>query len=67
MLLICTTTMVPVLRATTCINVSSNGETYTFLVESYLCDKDSDVYKAVKICRSVIPSMQKASCTGTRV
>ena len=28
--------------------VSSNGETYTFLVESYLCDKDSDVYKAVK-------------------
>ena len=29
-------------------NVSSNGETYTFLVESYLCDKDSDVYKAVK-------------------
>lgn len=29
-------------------NVSSNGETYTFTVESYLCDKDSDVYKAVK-------------------
>ena len=29
-------------------NVSSNGETYTFTVESYLCDKDSDVYKAVE-------------------
>lgn len=29
-------------------NVSSNGTTYTFCVESYLCDKDSDVYKAVE-------------------
>ena len=29
-------------------NVSLDGETYTFTVESYLCDKDSDVYKAVK-------------------
>ncbi|MBP5167448.1 MAG: hypothetical protein ILP09_09350 [Oscillospiraceae bacterium] len=29
-------------------NVSSNGQTYTFTVESYLCDKDSDVYAAVK-------------------
>ena len=29
-------------------NVSYNGETYTFTVESYLCDKDSDVYKAVE-------------------
>ncbi|MDC7287484.1 hypothetical protein NXH76_06705 [Blautia schinkii] len=29
-------------------NVSLNGETYTFTVESYLCDKNSDVYKAVK-------------------
>lgn len=29
-------------------NVSLNGETYTFTVESYLCDKDSDAYKAVK-------------------
>ena len=29
-------------------NVSLNGETYTFTVESYLCDKDSDVYKAVE-------------------
>ena len=28
-------------------NVSINGETYTFTVESYLCDKDSDVYKTV--------------------
>lgn len=28
--------------------VSVNGNTYTFTVESYLCDKDSDVYKAVK-------------------
>ena len=29
-------------------NVSVNGATYTFTVESYLCDKDSDVYAAVK-------------------
>lgn len=29
-------------------NVSLDGTTYTFTVESYLCDKDSDVYKAVK-------------------
>ena len=29
-------------------NVSSGDETYTFAVESYLCDKDSDVYKAVE-------------------
>jgi hypothetical protein len=29
-------------------NVSLNGKTYNFTVESYLCDKDSDVYKAVK-------------------
>ena len=29
-------------------NVSDGENTYTFTVESYLCDKDSDVYKAVK-------------------
>ena len=29
-------------------NVSLDGETYTFTVESYLCDRDSDVYKAVE-------------------
>ena len=29
-------------------NVSVNGKTYTFTVESYLCDKDTDVYKAVE-------------------
>lgn len=29
-------------------NVSVNGNTYTFLVESYLCGADTDVYKAVK-------------------
>ena len=29
-------------------NVSLNGTTYTFTVESYLCDKNSDVYAAVK-------------------
>ena len=29
-------------------NVSLNGETYTFTVESFLCDKDSDFYKAVE-------------------
>ncbi len=29
-------------------NVSSNGNTYTFTVESYLCDNTTDVYAAVK-------------------
>lgn len=29
-------------------NVSLNGTTYTFTVESYLCGKDTDVYKAVQ-------------------
>ena len=29
-------------------NVSVNGKTYTFCVESYLCGADTDVYKAVK-------------------
>lgn len=29
-------------------NASLNGKTYTFTVESYLCDANSDVYKAVK-------------------
>lgn len=29
-------------------NVSSNGVTYTFTVESYLCDNTTDVYAAVK-------------------
>lgn len=29
-------------------NVSLNGETYTFTVESYLCDKTTDVYAAVQ-------------------
>ncbi len=29
-------------------NVSANGETYSFVVESYLCDKTTDVYAAVK-------------------
>ena len=29
-------------------NASVNGQTYTFVVESYLCDSSSDVYKAVK-------------------
>ena len=29
-------------------NVSSNGQTYTFTVESYLCGPDTDVYKAVE-------------------
>ena len=28
--------------------VSKNGQTYTFTVESYLCGKDTDVYKQVK-------------------
>lgn len=29
-------------------NVSLDGKTYTFTVESYLCDKDTEVYKDVK-------------------
>lgn len=29
-------------------NVSLNGQTYSFTVESYLCDKTTDVYAAVK-------------------
>lgn len=29
-------------------NVSYNGQTYTFTVESYLCDSSSEVYKAVE-------------------
>lgn len=29
-------------------NVSLNGQTYTFTVESYLCDNTTDVYKAVE-------------------
>lgn len=29
-------------------NVSKDGQTYTFTVESYLCGKDTDVYKAVQ-------------------
>lgn len=29
-------------------NVSSNGDTYTFTIESYLCDSTSDVYAAVQ-------------------
>ena len=29
-------------------NVSVNGGTYTFTVESYLCGPDTDVYKAIK-------------------
>ncbi|MBR3159607.1 MAG: hypothetical protein IKF14_10965 [Atopobiaceae bacterium] len=29
-------------------NVSDGTNTYTFTVESYLCDKDTDVYKAVE-------------------
>ena len=28
--------------------VSVGGQTYTFTVESYLCDKNTDVYKAVE-------------------
>ena len=40
-----TSGMVPVQKAMT---VSLDGNTYTFTVESYLCDKDSDVYKAVQ-------------------
>ena len=33
-------------------NASKNGQTYTFTVESYLCDKDTDVYKQVQALRT---------------
>ena len=33
-------------------NASVNGETFTFTVESYLCDKDTDVYKAVEALKA---------------
>ena len=33
-------------------NASINGETFTFTVESYLCDKDTDVYKAVEALKA---------------
>ena len=29
-------------------NVSKDGETYSFVIESYLCDSTTDVYAAVK-------------------
>ena len=29
-------------------NVSVNGQTYNFVVESYLCGKDTEVYNTVK-------------------
>ncbi|MBP1580843.1 MAG: hypothetical protein J6A26_00410, partial [Oscillospiraceae bacterium] len=29
-------------------NASVNGQTYTFLVEYYLCNETTDVYKAVQ-------------------
>lgn len=29
-------------------NVSKDGQTYTFLIESYLCDSSTDVYKAAQ-------------------
>ena len=29
-------------------NASYNGETYTFTIESYLCDSTTEVYSAVK-------------------
>ena len=29
-------------------NVSLNGQTYSFVVESYLCDNTTEVYAAVK-------------------
>ena len=45
----CTTGMVPEPTGTTCTsNASYNGETYTFTIESYLCDNTTEVYSAVK-------------------
>ena len=40
-------TAVNILQANGFKEVSYNGETYTFTVESYLCDNSTDVYKAV--------------------
>ena len=48
-------------------NVSYNGETYTFTVESYLCDKTTDVYKGCTVSGNPArPLTWKVSCTGMR-
>lgn len=47
-------------------NVSYNGETYTFTVESYLCDKTTDVYKAVQSLEIGQTVDMEGSCTGMR-
>ncbi len=49
------------------LGVSLNGETYSFVVESYLCDNTTDVYAAVKNLQIDVLSIWKAICTGMRV
>ena len=48
-LLSCTTTTAPAKEGSDLyFNVSYNGGTYSFVIESYLCDASSEVYSAVK-------------------
>ena len=49
-------------------NASYNGQTYTFVIESYLCDSSTEVYSAVKNLQvGQDPLIWKDSCTGMRV
>ena len=59
---------VPVLRATTCTSTFPATAKPTPSWLSLICVTRTAMFtRLLKICRSVIPSMQKASCTGTRV
>ena len=47
-------------------NVGYNGATYSFVIESYLCDNTTEVYNAVKNLEVGQTIDCEASCTGTR-
>ena len=47
-------------------NVSYNGQTYSFVVESYLCGSDTEVYKAVEALEVGQTIDCEASSTGMR-
>lgn len=48
-------------------NVTVNGQTYTFCVESYLCGQDTEVYQAVEALQiGDVINAEGFSCTGTR-
>lgn len=58
----------PVLRAMTCTSTFPATAKPTPSWLSLICVTRTAMFtRLLKICRSVIPSMQKASCTGTRV